>query len=228
MPKLLVFLLVPCAALASGSIAGTVGFTGAAPRLPKLQLSDPMCKAANAEDPSVQLSKDGKALANVVVRISQGAKAGGAAPAGPVVITQQGCMYHPHVLAAMSGQKVEVKNADETVHNVHASAKPQGKETTLFNVVQPPGAKEIEKDPKALDVVKLKCDIHPWMAAYVVYSEHPYFAVSDETGAFEIKGVPPGEYTVEAWHERFGTRTATVTVADGQPVDPKLSFSDRK
>ncbi len=220
--------LLPLCASAGGTVAGTVAFTGRAPKLPALKLTDPGCQATTAPDPSVQVSGDGKALANVVVRLEGELPDAGAAPRAPVVVEQTGCMYRPHVTAAVKGQKVLLRNGDATAHDVHALARLDGGEQTVFNVVQPPGAKEVEKDARGAEVLKLKCDDHPWMSGYVVFSPHRYFAVSDGQGAFEIRGVPPGRYTVEAWHERYGTRAATVTVEEGQAVDPKLSYSDRK
>ena len=219
-------LLVAGAAFANGSIAGTVGFSGTAPKMEKLnRKSDAVCAKKEFNDPSVTLSKDSKSLANVVVRITKNAPAGGKMPTEPVTINQEECMYHPHVQGAMEGQKIQVKNSDGTLHNIHAYAGTK----TLFNQAQPPKAKEIEKDLKSAgDVVKLKCDVHPWMTGFVVMNKNPYFATTDESGKFEIKDVPAGTYTVEAWHEKLGTQTAEVKVEEGKPADPKLSFSDKK
>lgn len=213
---------------AAGSIAGSVAFTGGPPRLEKqVRKSDAFCAKSESVDPSVVLSKDGKALANVVVRLknpppSASATTAGAASA-PVVIDQQQCLYVPHVAAAMEGQKLVIRSSDPTLHNVHAYAGSR----TAFNQAQPPKAREISKDLKGVEVLSLKCDVHPWMSAHVVVHKHPFFAVSAADGTFELKDVPPGKYTVEAWHERFGTRTVEVEVKDGA-VDPKLSFDDKK
>jgi hypothetical protein len=106
------------------------------------------------------------------------------------------------------------------MHNVHAFAGTK----TLFNAPQQPKAQPMEKEAKTADVVKLQCDVHPWMKGYVVYGKSTLFAVSGADGAFEIKDVPAGKYTIEAWHEKLGTQTAEVTVEDAKPADPKLSF----
>jgi plastocyanin len=218
-------LLASSAAFAGGSIAGTVAFNGTAPKMEKLnRKADPVCAKTEANDETVLLSKDGKAVANVVVRITKNAPAGGKVPAEPVTIDQKECLYHPRVQAAMEGQKIQIKNSDGTLHNIHAYAGTK----TLFNQAQPPKSKDIEKDLKAADVMKLKCDVHPWMTAYVVLNKNPYFATTNTDGKFEIKDVPAGKYTIEAWHEKLGTQTAEVTVEDGKAADPKIAFSDKK
>jgi plastocyanin len=133
-------------------------------------------------------------------------------PATPVVLDQRGCIYTPRVLGVRAGQPVEVLNSDDTMHNVHAlpmanqdfnvgMSRKDTKETRTFTV------------PEVM--VRFKCDVHPWMAAYIGVVGHPFFAVTDASGAFEIKGLPPGTYTIEAWHERFGRQMSTVT------IDPK-------
>lgn len=206
---------------AGGSLKGTVSFSGTAPKMEQLKRnSDPFCAKTPKTDEAVVLSKDGKALKNVVVRITN-APAGGAAPTTPVHVDQKECMYSPRVVTAVEGQKVEIQNSDGTLHNVHSYAGAK----TLFNQAQPPRAKPIQKDLKGAEIVKLKCDVHPWMTGYIVINKNPYITVTGEDGSFELKDVPAGKYTVEAWHEVYGTKTAEVTVEDGKPVDPKLAFA---
>src|SRR4051812_24661196 len=208
------------AALANGSVKGTISYAGA-PVKPEMlkRKGDAFCAKKDFADETVMLSKDGKALQNVMVRIKN-APAGATAPAAPVVVDQQDCMYRPRVQGAMDGQKIEFKNSDQTMHNVHAFSGTK----TLFNAPQQPKAAPMDKEAKATGVVKLQCDVHPWMKGYVVYSKSPLFAVSGTDGSFEIKDVPPGKYTIEAWHEKLGIQTAEVTVENGKPVDPKISF----
>jgi plastocyanin len=216
-------LVASSAALAAGgTIAGSIGFTGTAPKMEKLKrTSDPVCAKKEMTDETVTLSSDGKSVANVVVRLKNGPA--GTAPADPIIIDQNDCMYRPRVQAAVEGQKVQIRNSDGTLHNVHAyGVKPS------FNQAQPPKSKPIEKAftrEANQDVVTLKCDVHPWMRGFVVYSKGPHFAVTKEDGKFEIKDVPAGTYTVEAWHEKLGTVTAEVKVEDGKSIDPKLSLA---
>lgn len=208
---------------AGGSIKGTIGYTGG-PVKPEMlkRKSDAFCAKKEMADETILLSKDNKALANVLVRIKN-PPAGTKAPTDPVVVDQVDCMYRPRVQGAVEGQKLQLRNSDGTMHNIHAFSGTK----TLFNQPQQPKANPFDKDIKATDVVKLQCDVHPWMRGYVVYSKSPLFAVSKEDGTFELKDVPPGKYTVEAWHEKLGTQTAEVTVEEGKPVDPKLSFAGK-
>jgi plastocyanin len=210
----------------AGSITGTVDYAGAPVKAAKInRKSDPVCAKKEFTDQTITLSADGKSLANVLVRISKNAPAGAKAPTEPVVVDQHDCMYEPRVQGAVEGQKIQIKNSDGTLHNVHSYAGTK----TLFNQAQPPKAAPIEKaTPANSDVIKLKCDVHPWMTGYVVVSKHPFFDTTGEDGKFELKDVPAGTYTVEAWHEKLGTQTQEVKVEEGKPADLKFSFSDKK
>ena len=208
----------------AGTIEGTVSFSGTPPKPQKLnRKSDPVCAKKDFNDESILLSKSGKELQNVLVRVKS--TPAGKAPTEDVLVGQKDCMYRPRVQGAVEGQKIKVQNDDPTLHNVHTY---EGTKT-LFNQAQPPGSAAIEKPlPKTEDVVKLKCDVHPWMAAFVVVNKNPYFAVTKEDGTFQIKDVPAGTYTVEAWHEKLGTKTQQVTVTEGKPAQAKFDFSDKK
>jgi plastocyanin len=165
---------------------------------------------------------DGK-VRDVVVRIKNGTAGRHAAPEAPVVLTQRACTYAPHVTTAIAGQPLAVVNADKTYHNVHAWL---GKRT-LWNDSHPADAADIVKPDvgKAGEVVELKCDVHPWMHAYVVVVDHPFVAVTGDDGAFAITGVPPGKYTIEAWHPTLGLRTAKVTIGKGKKATAKAAFT---
>jgi plastocyanin len=201
-----------------GSITGAVNFTGEAPAPKTISMDADAACAANNPNPQTEdvIVKDGK-LANVFVYIKDGKTADGKSitsfafdvPATEVVLDQKGCRYIPHVLGIMAGQKLKVLNSDPTAHNVH----PSPKSNKEWNQSQPAGAQPIiQSFSRAEVVVPVKCNQHPWMKANIGVLRHPLYAVSGENGAFEIKGVPPGTYTVATWHERYGEKTQSVTV----------------
>lgn len=200
-----------------GSIEGEVLFDGPAPELQPLKRGgDPVCNRGEAFDEAV-LVKNGK-LSNVVVRLKDAPAR--PPPQEPVVIDQLHCIYRPRVQGAMKGQSLQVKNSDGTIHNVHTY---EGTKT-WFNVAQPPRGKDLVRPIDREGVVRFACDVHPWMRAYVVLSTHPYFATTGEDGAFAIKDVPAGAYTLEAWHERYGAKTQQVAVEAGKPVKASFTF----
>lgn len=217
-------LMAPGTVSAAGSIAGAISLDGTAPARQQVKMSaDPQCEAANAGGRlgDIFLVKDGK-LQNVFVYIKEGLgdqkfEATGEMP----VLDQHGCMYTPRVIGAMVGQEIEIRNSDTTLHNVHAlpeASKP-------FNNAMPMKGMTIKRKFTAPEVmVRVKCDVHPWMAAYIGVLPHPFFAVSAEDGTFTIANVPAGTYTVEAWHEKLGTQTASVTVADGAAATADFTF----
>lgn len=200
----------PAAAL--GVIRGAVSFVGKAPARERLQRdTDPVCAAVEKTAEEVVVT-DGK-LAGVLVRLKNGSAGAFSAPAEPAVITQRECMYEPRVLGMMVGQTLVIKNADPTYHNIRAV---HG-EAPLFNLSQPAATPDQERTQlgAAGDVVELHCDVHPWMRAFVVLQDHPFFAVTGLDGSFALPGVPPGKYTLEAWHPVLGLRTASVVVGKG-------------
>ncbi|HEX8698752.1 MAG TPA: DUF2012 domain-containing protein [Myxococcaceae bacterium] len=204
-----------------GTVKGVVKFNGEAPALAEVAPSaDPACEGMSLKDQSV-LVKDGK-LANVLVRVRGPVAGAAAAPSEPVVIDQQKCTYLPRVQGAMAGQSIMVKNSDGTMHNVRGLAGTKG----LFNLAQPPSAPPVTKPvPGEVEVLTLKCDVHPWMRAYVPVSPHPYFATTAEDGSFSLANVPEGTYTLEAWHESLGTKTAEITVKEGAAAEASFEFS---
>ena len=201
-----------------GSITGAISFTGEAPAPKPISMdADAACAQSNPNPQTEDVVvKDGK-LANVFVYIKDGKTTEGKSiagfsfevPATEVVLDQKGCRYIPHVLGMMAGQKLKVLNSDPTAHNVH----PSPKSNKEWNQSQPAGAQPIiQTFTRAEVVVPVKCNQHPWMKANIGVLKHPLYAVSGENGAFEIKNVPPGTYTVATWHERFGEKTQSVTV----------------
>jgi hypothetical protein len=208
----------------SASVTGTVRFDGAAPAAVKVKMdADPACQQQHASPvhtEEVVVGSDG-GLKNVFVYVKEGAKGPFAAPTAPVELSQSGCWYTPHVFGIQVGQPLEIVNNDPTLHNVNA--KPTINQP--FNVAQPTKGMKTKKSFTKPEVgVKFKCNVHPWMSAYAGVVDHPFFGVSDEHGAFTISGLPAGTYVVEAWHEKYGTQTQTVSVSDGESKSLNLVF----
>jgi hypothetical protein len=210
----------------AGDIKGVVTLEGMAPKNDIIKMNaDPVClkqtKGEQAQE-TYTVGSDGKSLANVFVYIKDGL--GNYLydpPTGPATIDQQGCRYHPHVFGMRVGQVLEIVNSDPTLHNIHALPKTN----TEFNTGQPIQGMKTEHKFTAKEVmVPFKCDVHGWMNAYVGVLDHPYFAVSDADGKFDLKGVPPGTYTIEAWHEKLGTTTMSVTLAEKGTQEITFTF----
>jgi plastocyanin len=199
------------------TVSGTVKYDGTAPKPAKIDMSqDPACKGANEAENMVVSSGD---LANVFVYVKDGLGSRNFdVPKDSVTIDQQGCRYHPHVLGVMTGQNVQIKNDDKTTHNIH----PTPKDNREWNESQPPSAAPIEKSFAREEIMlPVKCNQHPWMKMYVNVVKNPFFAVTDKNGKYEIKGLPPGTYTLAFVHEKLGEQTQQVTVApkDSKTVD---------
>ena len=198
-------------------VMGRVSFSGTAPERTVIETEgDPNCAAMHGGKPvlsdSVLVSADG-GLANVFVYVTNAPDTGAETPTESVRLDQIGCMYTPHVLGVQIGQPLEIVNSDSTTHNVRGVAR----KNKAMNYGQPAGSKPRTKTFKKVEMkIRIKCDIHPWMTAYVFAMGHSFFGVSDESGAFDIEGLPAGDYEVTAWHEKFGEQAGTVTVgADG-------------
>jgi len=211
-------------ATTAGDIDGVVSFDGVAPKNEPIRMNaDPVCVKENATPQTQETYEvaDGK-LANVFVYVKDGlGNFSYDAPAGSVTIDQRGCRYHPHVFGVRVGQKLEIVNSDPTLHNIHAL--PKG--NSEFNTGQPIQGMKTEHVFNAKEVmVPFKCDVHGWMNAYVGVLDHPYFAVTGPDGKFSLKGLPPGTYTIEAWHEKAGTQTAQVTVGAKETKQTNFTF----
>jgi plastocyanin len=173
---------------------------------------DPTCSKlhpSGATDEEVVTGSNGT-LANVVVYVAAGLGDGSsAATKGPAVIDQKGCMYHPRVLALQVNQKLHVFNRDATTHNIH----PMPKNNREWNKSQPPGSAPLEETFAREEIaIPVKCNVHPWMKGSIAVFKHPYFAITGKDGRFAIQNLPPGSYTLTAWHEKFGTTTQKVTI----------------
>lgn len=208
-------------AFGQGTVKGTVRFTGKAAETKAITTPDPFCAKQGLKEEELMVGAGG-ALKNVLVRVVKGASGSYPAPATDAIVDQSGCMYRPRVQGILLGQGVQIKNSDQTLHNVHTY---KGA-STIFNQAQIPGmAPMAKKFADGGQIIKFKCDVHPWMTGYVLVTDSPFFAVSGDDGAFSIPNVPAGKYTVEVWHERYGTQTKEVTVADGAPAELKLEFA---
>jgi len=213
---------IPAAAPAGQAvIEGTVKLNGTPPEMAMTKRdADPFCAKTPTKEEEVVVGPAG-GLANVVVRITAGATGHYDPPATPVALDQSGCMYRPRVQAIVAGQTVSIRNGDQTLHNVHGYKGP----STLFNQAEIPGLPPIaRKMGDAGDILKFKCDVHPWMTGYLVVNANPFFAVTGPDGHFKITGVPAGKYTLTAWQERYGAKTAEVSVAADKPTEVSFAY----
>jgi len=219
------------AAANAASLTGKITYEGKVPKIKAINMEDdPDCMSKHSEPPKVQflVLGDGNTLGNIFVAVKSGPiKEGQAAPSDPVVIDQRGCVYDPHVLGVMAGQTMKFKNSDGILHNVHALPKVNRQ----FNLAMPGTMKESGgKEFKKVEAVpfKIKCDVHPWMNTWVRVMPHPHFNVTGKDGTYTLDNLPAGTYEIEAWHEKLGFRTQTVTIADGASTTLDFVFKREK
>ncbi len=212
-------------AAAEGKITGTVKLDGTAPHMKGIDMSkDPYCTKAHASDPAHLenvVVGSGGGLQNVVLSISDWSGSPTTSTTVPV-FDQKNCVYTPHVLAMDVGQTFKVTTSDQTTHNIHPLPNPMTGNIP-WNQSQPPGAAPVEKSWKAAEAIHVQCNIHPWMSGWFVVVKGPY-ATTDSSGNYTISGVPPGNYTVTAWQEDYGTQTQKVTVAAAAPGSANFTF----
>lgn len=216
----------PHAVQGGATVTGRVKFTGAKPANAKIDMSEePPCHEKHKTPATAQTVVGGAGvLGNVFVYVKSGlpADAKYAAPATPVVLDQNGCEYTPHVLGVQVGQNLEIRNSDPVLHNIKAKAV----KNRPFNISQPTAGMKTNRTFAASEVmVALECNVHGWMNASLAVLPHPFFATSGLDGSFTIKGLPPGTYTLEAWHEKYGVQTATVTVAGTESKTAAFTFA---
>ena len=220
-----VLLAAPLVQSGGGTIKGHIRLSGKLPGNTVIRMGkDPKCAVMNkgktVVQETVKAAVDGS-LANVFVRL-EGTFPSTPVPKTPVVIDQQSCVYVPRVAGVRVGQILEVRNGDNLLHNVHSITNLDNR----FNVSQArAGAVDSFKMKSEEIMLRVGCDVHSWMTAYVGVVTNPHFAVSDASGAFEIKNVPPGTYTIDAWHERFGPMKKTVKVAAGGVVTVDFGYT---
>ena len=225
---LLAATLWPGVALAASSITGTVTFDGKVPALRPLAMeAEPACAKMHAGKPvpnEMLVLGSGNTMGNIMVWVSKGLPAGKTwpAPKTPVVIDQKGCQYSPHVMGIMVGQPYRILNSDGILHNIHTlpTINPS------FNRGMPATVKEATTTfPKPEAMFHIKCDVHPWMSAYMGVYTHPFFSVTGTDGKYTISGLDPGTYEITAWHERLGTQTASATVSGSDTKSANFKFA---
>ena len=211
----------------TASVSGKVDFEGAAPKRKKIRTdADPKCAEMHADDPllseEVVVNPNGT-LRNVFVYVKSGLDGRTyEPPKTPVEVDQKGCHYIPHVFGMMAKQPLKIVNDDDTLHNIHAMPT-LSKE---FNVGQPNKGMETLRTFAAPEVmVHLKCDVHPWMSAYVGVMSNPFYSVTGDDGTYSLKGLPAGTYEIVAWHEKYGEQTEKVKVGDGEAKTVDFKFS---
>src|SRR4029450_13836262 len=213
----------PPAPIGNSTISGTVKLEGTPPEARVIRMgADPLCMPGGQSLSEVVVVGPGNGLQNVFVYVKDGlGDRKFPAPSTPVELDQKGCKYVPHVFGAQMGQPVKMLNNDPTLHNIHAL--PKG--SREFNFGQPlKGMETTRMFDKPEVMVRFKCDVHGWMAAWGGIVAHPFFAVTKPDGSFEIKGLPAGTFTIETWHEQFGLQTQTVTVDGTAPGTAAFSY----
>ena len=217
----------PGIALAASAITGTVTFAGKVPNLRPLSMdADPACAKKHSKPvPNEMLVLgSGNTMGNIMVWVSKGLPAGKTwpVPKTPVVLDQDGCQYKPHVMGIMVGQTYRILNSDGVLHNVHTLPKIN----KSFNAGMPATRKEATTTfDKPEPMFHIKCDVHPWMSAYIGVFTHPFFSVTGTDGKFTISGLDPGTYEITAWHEKLGTQTASVTVGANEKKTQDFKFT---
>ena len=214
----------PAAGSGNGVISGRVLFEGQAPAQERIQMdADAVCQKAHTSPvySEVVTVNDNGTLRDVFVYVKAGVQGSHPTPSETVTFDQKGCHYTPHVFGVMAGQQIKILNSDDTLHNVHALPA----NSSQFNIAMPKFLKEKVvsfENPEVM--VRVKCEVHPWMGAWIGVLNHPFHGVSDSTGAFSLKGLPAGTYTIEAWHEKYGQQTQEVTLAADETKDIAFTF----
>lgn len=212
----------------AGSIVGKAIYEGNVPQFKPVDTSgDPSCAAHFGDNPPVSevlVLGEGNSMANILVKVTKGLPdKKWDAPKEPVVMTQSGCRYAPHVTVVQLGQTLAVENPDGIIHNVNCQP--------LANPVENrPMARNLKQVEFKFGVVeetpfRFRCDVHPWMLAFCAVLPHPFFDVTGKDGLYAIEGLEPGDYEIEAWHERLGVQKAKVTVADDKPGEANFTYS---
>lgn len=215
-------------AAGTAGIKGTVKFNGTAPKRREIDMSaKPECAQIHSTPPldETVVVNPNNTLKNVFVWVKKGLEGWSfPTPTQDVTLDQVGCTYVPHVLGVQVNQVLKIRSGDPFMHNVNAIAKNNKK----FNFSQTDkGAESPQKFALPEIMVRIKCDVHGWMTAYVGVVKHPYFAVTGDDGTFDLKNLPPGEYTLEAWHEKYGKREQVIKIADKETPSIEFTFEGK-
>jgi len=220
---LFMLLAVPSLMFA-GTVSGKVTYTGTPARQKPIDMSkEPSCAKQHATPVTTETVVTGpnNALDNVVVYVSSGAPDDGQVPAQAATYEQKGCQYIPHVLPMHVNQELKILNDDQTSHNIH----PLPKVNREWNKSQPPGTPPISEKYDKPEFIPVKCNVHPWMHGYFAVLTTNHYDVSKDGGDFKLLNLPPGKYTITAWHESYGTQTADVTITGNETKDVKFTFT---
>jgi len=209
----------------AGKISGSIKFSGKAPKGKKIAMNaDAYCLQQHTSDVLSEevVVNPNKTLKNVYVYVKSGlGDLKFPVPSEPVIMDQKGCWYHPHVIAVQANQNIQIHNSDGVLHNINA----QPETNKGFNFGQPvKGMKTKKKFSKPEVMIPVKCDVHPWMRAYIGVQSHPYAVVTGDDGSFSLENLPPGSYQLEAWHEVYGTQVQTVTLGPSESKSISLTF----
>ena len=201
-------------------------FQGEAPAPQKISVSgNPECAALHSDGSitSEELLVNGGSLQNVFVYVKEGFEGQSfTAPAEAATVENKNCAYVPHVIGVQVGQPLNIVNSDPTLHNVHSYSK----NSKSWNIGLPiQGMKQTKKFDAPEVMVALKCDVHPWMRGYIGVLPHPYFSVTNGDGSFEIKNLPPGDYLIEAWHEKLGVQSQKIKIEPQETKEIEFKFS---
>jgi plastocyanin len=223
----LVLLFGLCLKMASGAqgggtVGGKVTVEGVTVMAKTINMaSEPGCAKMYSTPPKSEdlVVGQGSALENVVVYISAGAPEE-SAPTQPVQVVQKGCRFAPHVVVMQTGQPVQMINEDSTSHNIH----PLATNNREWNKAEPPGTTPLTESFARPEFISVKCNVHPWMHAYFAVVKTSHYAVTGDNGAFSLNNLPPGKYTITAWHETLGSQTQEITITGNETVPVNFAF----
>lgn len=221
---LVAMLVCPVLVFGAATITGKVTYTGTPMKQKPIDMSkEPTCAKLHAAAPVMTetvVTGANNTLANVVVYISAGAPDESTVPSQAVTYEQKGCQYLPHVLTMQVNQELKIVNEDQTSHNIH----PLPKLNAEWNKSQPIGAQPIDAKFGKEEFIPVKCNIHPWMHGYFVVLKTSHYSVSKDDGSYTLPDLPPGKYTITAWHEKYGTQTQDVTITANEAKTIDFTF----